>query len=284
MGVPHSEVCKPPCLSFPAASQQFPPTCHTFTPAADSWPRLADPGSEREPRAELGKPMRNCYNLPGFDFSYGLYIERTDGGVPAAIGHWNTIKPRTNLTRNMPRDFITMNRGALKAGCTTARQFNLYYKAKDIRRKDDEYSRLRRSPPHVPADMTYGIPARSSTPLYDLLQHKYKELWMEQQRALTAALRLKETKWQQDKVRDNRASLLRKIPVPPKEESFWHLPHLDKQWDLDIFLNSSVHPIVLCGTCLSSASFVCGVKCWETSSEKLEGILERKEEEPGKRD
>ncbi|XP_021269211.1 cilia- and flagella-associated protein 77 isoform X9 [Numida meleagris] len=185
----------------------------------------------RNPRilkAELGKPMRNCYNLPGFDFSYGLYIERTDGGVPAAIGHWNTIKPRTNLTRNMPRDFITMNRGALKAGCTTARQFNLYYKAKDIRRKDDEYSRLRRSPPHVPADMTYGIPARSSTPLYDLLQHKYKELWMEQQRALTAALRLKETKWQQDKVRDNRASLLRKIPVPPKEESFWHLPHLDK--------------------------------------------------------
>lgn len=77
-----------------------------------------------------------------------------------AIGHWNTIKPRTGLTRNMPRDFITMNRGALKAGYTTAREFNLYYKAKDIRRKDDEYSRFRRSPPKVPADMTYGMPAR----------------------------------------------------------------------------------------------------------------------------
>lgn len=77
-----------------------------------------------------------------------------------AIGHWNTIKPRTNLTQNMPRDFITMNRGALKAGYTTAREFNLYYKAKDIRCKDDEYSRFRRSPPHVPADRTYGIPAR----------------------------------------------------------------------------------------------------------------------------
>uniref|UniRef100_U3J9V8 Cilia and flagella associated protein 77 n=1 Tax=Anas platyrhynchos platyrhynchos TaxID=8840 RepID=U3J9V8_ANAPP len=120
----------------------------------------------RNPRilkAELGKPQRNCYTLPGFDFAYGLYIERTDGGVPEAIGHWNTIKPRTGLTRNMPRDFITMNRGALKAGYTTAREFNLYYKAKDIRRKDDEYSRFRRSPPKVPADMTYGMPARKIT-------------------------------------------------------------------------------------------------------------------------
>lgn len=53
-----------------------------------------------------------------------------------------------------------MNRGALKAGYTTARQFNLYYKAKDVRRKDDEYSRFKRSPPHVSPDRTYGIPAR----------------------------------------------------------------------------------------------------------------------------
>lgn len=60
----------------------------------------------------------------------------------------------------MPRDFITMNRGALKAGYTTAHEFNLYYKAKDIRRKDDEYSRFKRCPPKVPADFTYGITAR----------------------------------------------------------------------------------------------------------------------------
>ncbi|XP_035197597.1 cilia- and flagella-associated protein 77 [Oxyura jamaicensis] len=177
-------------------------------------------------KAELGKPQRNCYTLPGFDFSYGLYIERTDGGVPEAIGHWNTIKPRTDLAPNMPRDFITMNRGALKAGYTTAREFNLYYKAKDIRRKDDEYSRFKRSPPKVPADMTYGIPARPSTPFFDVLHHKYKELWMEQQRALTAAQRVEKKK--KDKRRETRTTFLRKQPAPAKEESFWHLPHLEK--------------------------------------------------------
>lgn len=31
---------------------------------------------------ELGKPKRNCYPLPGFDFTYGMYMHRRDGGVP----------------------------------------------------------------------------------------------------------------------------------------------------------------------------------------------------------
>ncbi|XP_074017149.1 cilia- and flagella-associated protein 77 [Numenius arquata] len=176
-------------------------------------------------KPELGRPQRNCYTLPGFDFSYGLYIPRTDGGVPEAIGHWNTVKPRTSV-RKMPRDFITMNRGALKAGYTTAHEFNLYYKAKDIRQKDDEYSRFKRSPPNVPADFTYGIPTRSSTPIFDLLQHKYKELWMEQQRALTAAKRAEKKK--KERVRETRTTFLRKHPPPAKEESFWHLPRLEK--------------------------------------------------------
>ncbi|XP_054076222.1 cilia- and flagella-associated protein 77 [Rissa tridactyla] len=177
-------------------------------------------------KAELGKPQRNRYTLPGFDFSYGLYIQRTDGGVPEAIGHWNTVKPRTTSAQKMPRDFITMNRGALKAGYTTAHEFNLYYKAKDIRRKDDEHSRFKRSPPKVPADFTYGITSRPCTPFFDLLQHKYKELWMEQQRALTAAKRVEKKK--KDKVHETRTTFLRKHPLPAKEESFWHLPRLEK--------------------------------------------------------
>ncbi|XP_061867777.1 cilia- and flagella-associated protein 77 isoform X2 [Colius striatus] len=172
---------------------------------------LADvePGSENErlgvardsmlrnPRilkAELGKPQRNCYTLPGFDFSYGLYSQRMDGGVPEAIGQWNTVKPSPPSVQNTPRDFITMNRGALKAGYTTAHEFNLYYKAKDIRCKPEEYIHLKRDPPKVPADMTYGITTRPCTPFFDLIQHKYKELWMEEQRALTIAQQVEKKK------------------------------------------------------------------------------------------
>ncbi|XP_053940454.1 cilia- and flagella-associated protein 77 [Cuculus canorus] len=176
-------------------------------------------------KAELGQPRRNCCTLPGFDFSYGLRIQRTDGGVREAIGHWDTVKPRTTtLVEEKPRDFIAMNRAATKAGYTTAREFNLYYKAKDIRRKD-KCGRFK-SPPKLPADFTYGVRPRPSTPLYDLLQHKYKELWMEEQRALTAALRIQKKK--KDTVRDTRTTWLRKHPPPAKKESFWHLPHLEK--------------------------------------------------------
>ncbi|KAF1505658.1 Cilia- and flagella-associated protein 77, partial [Megadyptes antipodes antipodes] len=177
-------------------------------------------------QAELGKPQRNCYTLPGFDFSYGLYTHRTDGGVPEAIGHWNTVKPRTALVQKMPRDFITMNRGALKAGYTTAHEFNLYYNAKDIRRKDDEYSRFKRFINPGDYIVVFSMFSRPCTPLFDLLQHKYKELWMEQQRALTAAQRIEKKK--KDKVCETRTTFLRKHPVPAKEESFWHLPRLEK--------------------------------------------------------
>ncbi|NXI54877.1 CFA77 protein, partial [Chloroceryle aenea] len=177
-------------------------------------------------QAELGKPQRNRYTLPGFDFSYGLYIHGTDGGVPEAIGHWNTVKPRSDFVQKLPRDFITMNRGAVKAGYTTARDFNSYYKAMDIRCKDDKYSHFKRCLPKVPADFTYGIKTRPSTPFFDLLQHKYKDLWMEQQRALTAALRGEKKK--KIKASETRTTLLRKHPRPAKEESFWHLPHLEK--------------------------------------------------------
>ncbi|XP_009894571.2 cilia- and flagella-associated protein 77 [Dryobates pubescens] len=179
-------------------------------------------------KPEVGKPKRNCCTLPGLDFAYGLYIQSTDGGVPEAIGSWDTVKPRSVSARDMPRDFISMNRGALRAGCTTARDFNLYYKAKDIRRKGEEYSHLQRGPPKLPADFTFGIPPRPSTPIFDLLQHKYKELWMEQQRALTVAQRVVKKKSRKDKARETRTTLLRREPAPAQEESFWHLPRLEK--------------------------------------------------------
>ncbi|NXU52165.1 CFA77 protein, partial [Turnix velox] len=174
---------------------------------------------------ELGKPRRNCYPLPGFDFAYGLYIERTDGGVPEAIGHWNTVKPRVTSAQKMPRDFITMTRGALKDGCTTAREFNWYYKTKDIRRKQLAYT-FNTSPPKVPADFTYGIKSRHCDPISDVLQHKYQQVWLEQQRALTAAKRAEKKK--KEKVRETRTTVLRKQPLPAEEESFWHLPCFEK--------------------------------------------------------
>nr|XP_025034087.1 cilia- and flagella-associated protein 77 isoform X6 [Pelodiscus sinensis] len=110
--------------------------------------------------AELGKPRRSCYTLPGYDFAYGLYLHGDDGGVPEAIGHWHSMKPKPPSPREMQRDYKAMNRGALKAGYVTAREFNLYRQWKDIRCNEDDESRFKRAPPKVPPDMTYGMLAR----------------------------------------------------------------------------------------------------------------------------
>ncbi|XP_009079295.1 PREDICTED: uncharacterized protein C9orf171 homolog [Acanthisitta chloris] len=177
-------------------------------------------------KEEVGKPQRNCYSLPGFDFTYGLYIPRTEG-VAEAIGHWNTVDPRFTERRIMGRDFITMNRGALKEGCVTAREHNMYYKFKDLRLKGGP-THSRRRPPKIPMDMTFGMPPRPSTPLFDLLQHRYKELWMEKQRARTIIQRVEKNKSQLTDVRDTYSSYLRKHPLPAKKESFWHLRRFEK--------------------------------------------------------
>lgn len=70
------------------------------------------------------------------------------------------MKPTPPSPREMRRDYIAMNRGALKAGYVTAREYNLYRQLKDTRCNEDDENRFKRAPPKVPPDMTYGILAR----------------------------------------------------------------------------------------------------------------------------
>ncbi|XP_032933508.1 cilia- and flagella-associated protein 77 [Catharus ustulatus] len=176
-------------------------------------------------KPELGKPMRNCYPLPGFDFTYGMYMHKRDGGVPEAIGHWDSVKVKAKPhKRVMPRDFVTMGRGAVDEGCTTAREFALYYNYMDTRCKDKNILRYGGK---VPPDMTFGRPSRPPTPIYDILQHRYRELWMESQRARTVVQHTP-VKKKVGEVRENRTTFLRMHPLPVKEESFWHPQRFEK--------------------------------------------------------
>ncbi|NWV59273.1 CFA77 protein, partial [Malurus elegans] len=169
---------------------------------------------------EVGKPLRNCYSLPGPDFTYGIYQGERDGGVPEAIGHWDVVKARPRKKKVMPRDFVAMGRRAVEERCTTAREFALYYKFKDLRLKED--SILSKYARKIPPDMTFGRPSRPPSPFFDIMQHRFKELWMEEQRARTVVQRVVKKKKLSEGVRDNRTQYLRMHPPPKKEESFWH--------------------------------------------------------------
>ncbi|NXA79066.1 CFA77 protein, partial [Thryothorus ludovicianus] len=174
---------------------------------------------------ELGKPKRNCYPLPGPDFTFGMYMHKRDGGVSEAIGHWDSVKAKPHK-RVMPRDFVAMGRGAVEQGCTTAREFALYYKFKDIRCKDKGILSYGCK---IPAGITFGMPPRPATPFFDVIQHRYKELWMEEQRARTAVQHVVKKKVGiLGQVRENRTTFLRTHPLPVKEESFWHPRRFEK--------------------------------------------------------
>ncbi|XP_053415079.1 cilia- and flagella-associated protein 77 isoform X1 [Nycticebus coucang] len=179
--------------------------------------------------AELGKPRERSCSLPGIDFNYGLYIRGLDGGVPEAIGHWNVLKQQPTCPHELTRNYIAMNRGAVKAGLVTARENFLYCQLNDVRISDEDDRRLKKEPPSVPPNMTFGIRARPSTPFFDLLQHRYQQLWVQEQKATQKAIKLeKKQKVVLGKLYETRSSQLRKYKPPVKLTALWHMPHFQK--------------------------------------------------------
>ncbi|XP_068925397.1 cilia- and flagella-associated protein 77 [Petaurus breviceps papuanus] len=180
-------------------------------------------------KAELGKPRERSSALPGINFNYGLYIHGLDGGVPEAIGHWNVLKQQPTSPQAMTRDFIAMNRGAIKAGLVTAKEHFLYRQLNDIRRSDQDERRFKKDQSSVPPDITYGIRARPSTPFFDLMQHKYQQLWIEEQKAAQKAIKKeKKNKVTLGRFYETRTCQLRKYKPPVKLDALWHMPHFQK--------------------------------------------------------
>uniref|UniRef100_A0A8C6W5P3 Cilia and flagella associated protein 77 n=1 Tax=Nannospalax galili TaxID=1026970 RepID=A0A8C6W5P3_NANGA len=180
-------------------------------------------------KAELGKPRERSCSLPGINFNYGLYIRGLDGGVPEAIGHWNVFKQQLTCPHKLTRNYIAMNRGAVKAGLVTARENILYRELNDIRISDQEVRWQKKEPPSVPPNMTFGIRSRPSTPFFDLLQHRYQQLWVQEQKATQQATKLeKKQKVILGKLYETRSSQLRKYKPPIELDAAWHMPHFQK--------------------------------------------------------
>lgn len=97
-------------------------------------------------------------------FKSSRYLLPTDThplvvSLPAAIGHWNVFKQQPTCPHELTRNYIAMNRGAVKAGLVTARENMLYRELNDIRINDQE-DRRQKEPPSIPPNMTFGIRSR----------------------------------------------------------------------------------------------------------------------------
>jgi len=112
--------------------------------------------------------------------------------VPEALSHWINLA-KDSKTRDerfkLVKDYIGLNKAAAKSGCVTAKQNDQFRALNNLRKKvriggDNGISNsniengLNRSKSFFPAEMTFGIPNRPSTPLHEVLEHRYLTKWL----------------------------------------------------------------------------------------------------------
>lgn len=185
-------------------------------------------------RTELGKPKRRGVLIPA-GYTYGRPNEQRDGGSSEALHGWPTLKTTTlpfkRKEKTSQRDFMALNRAAVSAGLVSASGQYEFRATHDVRRKAESEDKNRFRTRRIPPSMVFGISTRPSTPIFDLLEHKYQDKWLQQRRHLELAKRQEESKQRRSPgcVYETRASLLRTYQNPVEQAPLWQMPKFTKE-------------------------------------------------------
>ena len=110
--------------------------------------------------------------------------------MPEALSHWIN-QAKDSKTRDeryrIVKDYIGLNKAAAKSGCVNTKQNDQFRALNDIRKKvrvggtdmGSAENGLSRQKTCFPADMTFGMPNRPSTPLHEVLEHRYLYSWLD---------------------------------------------------------------------------------------------------------
>ncbi|XP_005100720.1 cilia- and flagella-associated protein 77 isoform X2 [Aplysia californica] len=187
-------------------------------------------------RDKVGSVKTRGFELPGKHFTYGLPNDRRDYTAAHALRGWTgTYLPKGGATKSKSateRDFMSLNRASIAAGLVKAPENSDYRATHDIRRLPFDQKemagkmRSRRLPP----TMVFGIPSRPSTPIFDLLEHKYQDKWIKDRQHQLSAQRSAEIKASRGTgiIYETRASLLRTYQNPVEPAPLWQLPRFTK--------------------------------------------------------
>jgi len=195
------------------------------------------PGALRETnnplllKAEIGKPLKRGFNLPSDHFTYGKNSQGKNFGTAETFSWKTKLAPLNQKDQLKRRDFISMNKSATQSGLITAQEHFQYRATHDAsynKHKTDE--RNRRSK-HVSPTVVYGVPTKPSTPVFDLLEHKYQDQWLEQNR-LSAQVTERRKNTEASKLHkcysETRASRLRRHSPPVDPTPLWQMSKFQK--------------------------------------------------------
>ncbi|XP_062515661.1 cilia- and flagella-associated protein 77-like [Corticium candelabrum] len=179
-------------------------------------------------KPELGKVTTRFFTLPSDDFTYGRRSVGKDGGTAEALSSWAQIAYLQSQDKKAAaqRDFITLNKVAVKNGLTTAQE-QFQFRAIHDFRLQSKHSGKRRTR-SVPPNITFGTCTRPSTPISSLLENRYQTEWLENRRRAELAQLDEAKKSIASKRYETRASLLRKHSQPVEPPPPWHLPKFSR--------------------------------------------------------
>lgn len=186
-------------------------------------------------KSELGRPMKRGFALPSPDFAYGRPNVAKDGGAVEAMTGWTPTgmlpSHGGSAEKKMGRDFMALNKACVGSGLITAKEQFEYRATHDVRKRVTEEEKNKTKIRRIPASMTFGVSTRPSTPVFDLLENKYQDRWLQERRKSQVAKRERhQQKQHQNKgIYETRASLLRKHCPPVDAPPLWQMPKFQKQ-------------------------------------------------------
>lgn len=188
----------------------------------------------------MGKSKTRGHVLPPIDYTYGVKYEKINGGVQEALHHWaNSAKDSQTRDERfkLVRDFVALNKEAIKSGCTTTKQNDQYRALHDIRKKvrvggggSDAVSSVEngfsKNKMVFPPGMTFGQPHVPSFPIAEVLEYRYLHDWlreMERQEA-EAVIAKKEASKAISGAYHTKSSWLKNAKIPVEEKPLWKMP------------------------------------------------------------
>ena len=94
--------------------------------------------------------------------------------------------PINRSKKESDRDFVEINKAAAASGCINTQELQAFKATHDIRKVDKHIKKCSTKVRRIPPNMVFGLPTRPSTPIYNLLEHKYQDAWIQQQSAVAA--------------------------------------------------------------------------------------------------
>lgn len=191
------------------------------------------PGALRETnnplllKAEIGKPLKRGFTLPSDKFIYGKTSQGKNFGAADTFSWRTKLKPLSYKERKPPtRDFISMNKAATQSGLVTAQEHFQYRATHDAAEFEPPLSNSSIPTRYTLPATVYGVSTKPSTPVFDLLEHKYQDTWLEETRQSELLQRKKENERNKSENKgysETRASRLRRYSPPVDSGPLWQM-------------------------------------------------------------